>query len=171
MELEMAEDRDQSKGYRISFFIGGLILGIALTGFAIAFSMPRMMIEVNKSNLDFGQTVDRVQVAAAENGWKVSKVYNIQKSLLDDGKQDIGRMMVFSICKPDYAEEILKDDGRKKVSAMMPCRVSVYETGNGNVYIASMNVGLMSKLFGGVIEKVMKKVSKEQEEMFDPLYK
>ncbi|MBD3217050.1 MAG: DUF302 domain-containing protein [candidate division Zixibacteria bacterium] len=167
----MAEDKNQTKGYKISFFIGGLILGIALTGFAIAFSMPRMMIEVNESKLEFDETVTQIQEAAAANGWTVSKVYNIQKSLLDEGKQDIGRLRVFSICKPEHAEEILKADGRKKVSAMMPCRVSVYETGDGRVYIAGMNVGLMSKLFGGVIEEVMKKVAEEQEQMFTPIYK
>ena len=167
----MAEDKNQTKGYKISFFIGGLILGIALTGFAIAFSMPRMMIEVNESKLEFDETVTQIQEAAVANGWTVSKVYNIQKSLLDEGKQDIGRMKVFSICKSEHAEEILKADGRKKISAMMPCRVSVYETEDGRVYITGMNVGLMSKLFGGVIEEITKKVAEEQEQMFTPIYK
>jgi uncharacterized protein (DUF302 family) len=171
MELDMSEEKSQSRGYRISFFIGGLILGIALTGFIVAFSLPRMMIDVQESKLDFEQTVSKIQEAATANGWTVSKVYNIQQSLLDQGKQDIGNMRVFSICKPEYAEEILKADGRKKVSAMMPCRISVYETENGRVYIAGMNVGLMSKMFGGTIEEVMKKVAKEQEEMLQPILK
>ncbi|HEQ99954.1 MAG TPA: DUF302 domain-containing protein [candidate division Zixibacteria bacterium] len=167
----MAEEKSQSKGYKISFFIGGLILGIALTGFVVAFSLPRMMIDVQESKLGFEQTVNKIQEAAIANGWIVSKVYNIQQSLLDEGRQDIGNMRVISICKPEYAEEILLDDGRKKMSAMMPCRISVYETANGKVYIAGMNLGLMSKMFGGTIEEVMKRTSKEQEQMYAPIYK
>ncbi len=44
----------------------------------------------------------------------------------------------------------------------MPCRISIYETYAGEVYISRMNIGLMSKLFGGKIEEVMAKVAAEE---------
>ena len=47
----------------------------------------------------------------------------------------------------------------------MPCRVGVYETKDGQVYISEMNIRLMSKMFGGIIEKVMGRVAEEEEEM------
>jgi uncharacterized protein (DUF302 family) len=153
------------RGYNISFFVGGLIVGIALTGFIIAVSLPRMMIEVYPSNLGFDETVTALQQAFDGNGWKVSHVYDIQQSLLNEGKEDIGRMKIFSVCKPDYAEKILNADDRKKISSMMPCRLSIYEAKSGRVYIAAINIGLMSKMFGGITQEVMRDVAKEQKEM------
>ncbi len=37
----------------------------------------------------------------------------------------------------------------------MPCAIVVYEGDDGNVYLSSMNMGLMGKMFGGNIVKVM----------------
>ena len=45
----------------------------------------------------------------------------------------------------------------------MPCRIGVYETKDGKVHIAEMDIGLMSKMFGGTIVKVMAKVAQEEE--------
>ncbi len=47
----------------------------------------------------------------------------------------------------------------------MPCRFGVYETKDGQVYISGMNIGLMSKMFGGIIEEVMGRVTEEEKEM------
>jgi uncharacterized protein (DUF302 family) len=76
---------------------------------------------------------------------------------------------VLSLCKPKYAGEILSDDERKRVLAMMPCRIGVYESDRGDVFITQMNTGLMSKMFGGVVEKVMAEVSAEEHQMLNPL--
>ncbi len=164
-DVTMADEAKSSKGFNIAFFVGGLIIGIALTGFIIAVTLPRMMIEVYPSNLGFDETVTALQQAFDGNGWKVSHVYDIQKSLLNEEQGDIGRMKVFSVCKPEYAEKILNADNRKKISAMMPCRLSIYETKAGRVYIAAINISLLSKMFGGVTQNVMKDVAKEQKEM------
>lgn len=161
----MTDEKRPGRGYNISFFVGGLIVGIALTGFIIAVTLPRMMIEVYPSNFGFDETVTALQQAFDGNGWKVSHVYDIQQSLLDDGKGNIGRMKIFSVCKPAYAEKILTADERKKISAMMPCRLSIYETKAGRVYIAAINISLLSKMFGGVTQNVMKDIAKEQKEM------
>ena len=49
----------------------------------------------------------------------------------------------------------------------MPCRIGVYETQSGKVMISGMNMGLMSKMFGGNIAKVMGGVAEEEDEMLD----
>jgi len=167
----MADEKTTGKGTNISFFIGGLILGIALTGFIIAFSMPRMMLTVHESRLGFDETVAAIENAAIEQGWKVPKIYDIQKSLVDAGHTEMGRLTIMSLCKPDHAYEILKEDSRKKVSAIMPCRLGVYETKGGKVFVAGLNVGLMSKMFGGVIEEVMGDVAKEEKEILKTVLK
>jgi uncharacterized protein (DUF302 family) len=167
----MADEKTTGKGTNISFFIGGLILGIALTGFIIAFSMPRMMLTVHESRLGFDETVAAIENAAIEQGWKAPKIYDIQKSLVDAGHTEMGRLKIVSLCQPDHSYEILKEDSRKKVSAIMPHRLGVYETKGGKVFVAGLNVGLMSKIFGGVIEEVMGDVAKEEEEMLKDVLK
>ena len=42
----------------------------------------------------------------------------------------------------------------------------MYETKDGHVFMSEMNIGLMSKMFGGIIEEVMGQVAKEETEMF-----
>ena len=59
----------------------------------------------------------------------------------------------------------MKDDTDKKVTAIMPCRIGVYETVDGRVFISEMNMGLMSKMFGGTIAEVMGGVAEEEKEM------
>jgi uncharacterized protein (DUF302 family) len=167
----MSDDKTTGKTTNISFFIGGLILGIALTGFIIAFSMPRMMLNVHESRLGFDETVAAIENSAMEQGWKVPKIYDIQKSLVDAGHTEMGRLTILSLCQPDHAYEILKEDSRKKVSAIMPCRLAVYEAKGGKVYVAGLNVGLMSKMFGGMIEEVMGDVADEEKEMLKKILK
>ena len=167
----MADEKTTGKRTNISFFIGGLILGIALTGFIIAFSMPRMMLTVHESRLGFDETVAAIENSAVEQGWKVPKIYDIQESLVDAGHTEMGRLKILSLCQLDHSYEILKEDSRKKVSAIMPCRLGVYETKGGKVYVAGLNVGLMSKMFGGVIEDVMGDVAKEEKEMLKDVLK
>jgi uncharacterized protein (DUF302 family) len=167
----MSDDKTTVKTTNISFFIGGLILGIALTGFIIAFSMPRMMLNVHESRLGFDETVAAIENSAMEQGWKVPKIYDIQKSLVDAGHTEMGRLTILSLCQPDHAYEILKEDSRKKVSAIMPCRLAVYEAKGGKVYVAGLNVGLMSKMFGGMIEEVMGDVADEEKEMLKKILK
>jgi hypothetical protein len=52
---------------------------------------------------------------------------------------------------------------------MMPCRDAVYENEAGDVVIARMNSGLMSKFFGGLVAEVMADAAGENEEMFAPV--
>ena len=41
------------------------------------------------------------------------------------------------------------------MSVMMPMGVSVYETSDGRVEIAAMNLGMMSGMFSGVVREVL----------------
>jgi uncharacterized protein (DUF302 family) len=155
---------------KILILLTGFVLGIGITLIGVKMFMPKMMLTVQKSNLDFDQTVDHIEQSALEKGWRVPKIYDLQKSLAEDGyTTDIRKLKVVSLCQPEHAHKILSSDERKKVTAMMPCRVGVYETASGEVMISAMNIGLMSKLFGGVIEDVMGQVATEEHEMLKPV--
>jgi uncharacterized protein (DUF302 family) len=80
-------------------------------------------------------------------------------------------MKILSLCKPVYAYDILKNDNDKRVSAIMPCRIGVYQSENGKVFIAGMNMGLMSKMFGGNIAKVMSGVAEDEHNILKSVIK
>ncbi len=147
-------------------FLVGLVVGIILATFLIWNVMPGLMLDVKKSKFGFDVTVDAIEEKAKKSGWKIPNTYRLDASLKKAG-YNIKRIHVFSLCKPEHAYEVLRKDDNKKVAAMMPCRISVYETENGSVYTTSMNIGLMGSMFGGDVGKTMKKVANEEEKILN----
>ncbi len=147
----------------------GLVVGIIITGAAVWMLMPKMMIQVHESKLSFEDTVATLEKSALERKWKVPKIYDIQKTLVDSGFADMTPLKILSICQPAHAYNILKQDKDKIVTAIMPCRMAVYKGNDGKIYIAEMNMGLMTKMFGGDIARIMGQVAIEEKEMVEPL--
>ena len=152
---------------RFWLFLTGLVVGLLVGWLTMWTTMPRLMMNVHESRLSFEATVQAVQAAAGEAGWQVPKVYDIQKSLRDAGHADMTPLTVISMCQPEYAYAVLKEPGNRTVAGIMPCRVGVYEDDDGKVWVTSLNVGLMSRMFGGTIEEVMGKVAREEERMME----
>ena len=61
-------------------------------------------------------------------------------------------MRIVELCKADYAKDVLETN--PEVSTLMPCAFGVYER-DGKVYVTGLNTGLMGKLMGGNIARVM----------------
>jgi uncharacterized protein (DUF302 family) len=147
----------------------GLVVGIVLTGVTVWILMPKLMIQVHESKLSLDDTVSTLEKAALDRKWKVPKIYDIQKTLVDSGFPDMTPLKILSICQPSHAYNILKEDKDKIVTAIMPCRMAVYKGNDGKVYIAEMNMGMMTKMFGGNIARIMGQVAIEEKEMVEPL--
>ncbi len=134
----------------------GVVIGLLIMGIMVFVTMPSMMINVHKSPVGFDETVAAVeQAVVAQQGWKVAKVFDIQKNILDAGHKGMTRVKIVTLCNPHYANRILSDDKDKVVTTMMPLGIGVYETRDGSVYMSEMNVGLMGMMFGGAIAEVM----------------
>ncbi len=147
----------------LSFAIG-IIVGIGIAGIVAWKLAPSLMLVVHRSRLPFDETVEKFIANAEAAGWQVPKVYELQKSLSKAGYQ-IPPLKVISICHPHYAAQVLEEDRHKVISAIMPCRIGVYQTSDGSVYVAAMNTSLMSKMFGSKIARIMQKVSAEEQAM------
>lgn len=128
-------------------------------------SMGSLMIDERKSPYGFNETLATIQENAKTQGWLVPKVYDFQRSLLLHNQPDPGRIVVLKICHPAYAAKMLAVDDNKYVSVMMPCTVSVYEKQDGNTYVATMNMGLMSKVMGSDIGKTLAVVAEEDKQI------
>jgi uncharacterized protein (DUF302 family) len=155
----------------VTSIMTGLVAGVVLAGVAAWVMMPQVMITTHESRLGFDETLQTLQSTAAAKKWVVPKVYDLQASLKKEGYADMGRLSIISLCQPEYAYNILKNDTDKFVTAVMPCRMGMYETQDGKVMISGMNMGLMSKMFGGNIAKVMGGVADEEAAMLATVVK
>lgn len=134
--------------------IVGIVAGAVLLGIAMFTAMPKMMLIEKVSPYGHDETVQMIQRAVTNGGWEISRTMDMQKSLAKLGKQ-VGRATVIKICEPNHASVILNDDDAMFVSVMMPCSIAVYEKTDGHTYVATMNAGLMGRMFGGTVAEVM----------------
>ena len=151
----MSEAQKQKNPYRSTmlYILVGLVAGVALTGVAVVTAMPKMMIVTQESRLGFDETVAALEQAIPAQGWVVSTVSDMNKSMAKQGVEFGQRVKLVKLCKPEYAKSVLTTD--RHVSTLMPCTLAVWEDDEGKVYLSKMNMPLMAKMFGGNIATVM----------------
>ncbi len=148
----------------------GLVAGVIICAVSIVVMMPSMMIVTEECSLGFDETVAALEKSIVENGWVVSTVADMNKSMAKHGVEFAPRVKLIKLCKPEYAKSVLETD--RHISTMMPCTFSVWEGDDGKVYLSKMNMGLMAKMFGGNVAKVMGgDVAREEEKMLSGLLK
>jgi len=128
----------------------GLVVGVVLTGIVIMNMAPSMMIVENKSKFGYEETAEKIEQAAVKKaGFETEPV------------------SVIELCHPVHAAKILKSDGDKVVTSMMPCRGSIYKNNDGEVIVSRMNTSLVSKLFGGNVASTMNIATEDTEEIYN----
>jgi len=135
-------------GGLIGFAVGAIVCLVAI--FAV---MPSLMIVTKESKLSLDETVARLEESIVANGWVHLGTRDMNKSLAKHGIELKPRVRLVELCHSEYAKSILLTD--RYIATMMPCTFAVWEGDNGKVYLSEMNMGLMAKLFGGNIAKVM----------------
>ena len=139
----------------ILLLIIGLVLGLIIMAFMVKVMMPKMMFATYKSKLDFDETISSLEESAKKNGWTIPEIRDLQHDYIEQGLEDMTKLKILYFCNAQGGYNILKDDDYKKMSVMMPMGVSVYETNDGQVGIAAMNIGFMSMMFSGTVKKVL----------------
>ena len=124
------------------------------------------MLFESLSPYGFKDTIEKITNAIEEKGWKTPAVHDLQQTMKNFGK-DVLPVRVFEICHPKHSSRILEKDDERIVSALMPCRISVYERSNGKTYVSRINSGKMSAVFGGLIEEVMKAATADVENIVE----
>lgn len=134
---------------------GAVGVGIAVKALVTKYGlMKKMMFTASKSKLNFEETVSSIRESAVRHGWEIPSIHDLQREYQAAGHNDMTRMKIIYFCNPHGGYRILKDDHNKSMSVMMPMGVSVYETNDGQVYIAGLNLGLMSTMFEGTIKEI-----------------
>lgn len=148
-------------------FVAGLLGGIALTIMAVLLMASQgayqFMVEESISNSDFDKTVAAIQQTVTAKGWKIPKVYRLDKTMAQHGHADVLPVAVIELCQPEHAYKLLKGDETRLVTSFMPCRISVYETSQGVVVVSRMNSSLLSRIFPSEISETMGAATEEVE--------
>ena len=144
--------------------IGWILLGMILMGLIVWVAMPKMMLVTRKSRRGYAATLAALDEAVkGKADWKVLAVNDYQQATAPFAALDhVGSV---NVCNPRYASTILSADTNRIVSAFMPLALGVCEDRKGQVYVTEMNVGLMGRMFGGVIAKVMGKAGRDLDEI------
>lgn len=119
--------------------------------------MSQMMFRVDTSSLNFEETVSTLSESAKQNGWLIPDTRDLQHEYHEFGLSDMTQCTILYFCNPQGGYAIFtSNDTNKAMSVMMPMGVSVYETTDGQIKIAAMNLGLMSNFFNGATKDVIK---------------
>ena len=153
------------RNHSILLTLGGIVTGVALTVAITAWQAPQkmagLMVNESVSPHDMTTTLARIETKAKELGWQVPKVYDFRDSIRKHGGKDVGAVKVMEMCQPAYAARMLGSDASKRLAVLMPCAVAVYEKSDGNTYVASMNMSLMSQVFPGEVGSVLGTVARD----------
>ena len=147
-------------------FLLGVIVGVVVAGIAVWLIIPKLMLFTTKSRLNYDDTLAALQEESKKMGWNVPHVYDMKKSFEKAGATNVERMNVISLGNGKHAYNIVKHDKDKNILGMMPFRLGVFEDKKGDVYFTGANMGFMSKMFGGNIDKVMGASARELDEAF-----
>jgi uncharacterized protein (DUF302 family) len=151
-------------------FLAGLFTGLVIIGLFLVFVFPRLMFSVNESKYDFNQSIEILTGTTKNNHWKMPHEYDLQQIMANNGFT-VRPVKVFSICKPDIAVRILGDDKHRHISAMMPCRIAVYEKADGKTYISRINAKLFARLLSGQATAIMGDAGEGSENILKALVK
>lgn len=145
---------------RRHLMVGAIVLALlGLTGAAPA--KPAQLILKSESRHGFAETVKRLRATAKRSGWKLPNQFDMQASMKKFGHR-VPPVTVLSLCKPDLAVKILGKDRHRHLSAMMPCRLSVYVRG-GKTYVARLNVAVVASQLDAKAAAVMTAASRGME--------
>jgi uncharacterized protein (DUF302 family) len=151
-------------------FIIGVFVGLVIAVIVVFTVVPKVLFLVDESTLPFEETVEQIENSVYENKWSMPNQYDLQATMKKHGF-DVNPVKVFSVCKPSLANEILGSNNERFVSALMPCRVAVYQKDNGKTYISRMNAPLVASLLGKKIKTVMKEAGRENELILESVVK
>lgn len=151
----------------IAVFLAGLVVGAGVTFLVISSIVPQKMFVVEESKFSLEETVNTIVETAEENEWTVSHIYDLQASLKKKNF-DVAPVYVLSLCNPKYANKILGTDDDRVVSAMMPCRVAVYEKGE-KTYISMLNAELFARFLSKNAKQTIVETSEETLEILKPV--
>jgi len=99
--------------------------------------------------VDSSKSIEQVgadlEEACKKHGFGVLGMHDLQAKMKSKGVEFPQPCLVYEVCNPHKAAEVLGQDLR--ISTALPCRISVYRQGEG-ARLATIRPGMMLDMFG-----------------------
>jgi uncharacterized protein (DUF302 family) len=169
--LEVAKTALERAMNSILFIIAGIAIGAVATAIAVKQMMRKKMVLPERCSGTFEDTCAAIEreVPGAE-GWSFPiESFDMGAKLASKQAlpESVRRIQLYFLCNPSVAKRVLGDT--PKLSAIMPCSWSVYELADGSVWLAHMNIGMMSKVMGGVVGDAMGEVARTDDRLLESI--
>jgi uncharacterized protein (DUF302 family) len=125
---------------------------------------PEPMVLVVESNRSFPETLKLFREEVGKAGWSVLNVNNMAGVLSERG-YTLHPVVILDVCSGKYSAAILRNDAYRPVSAFMPCRVSIYQTSSGQVFITRMNSSAFAGMMPPEVAQIMADSDREVSEI------
>lgn len=139
--------------------IVGIVIGLLLAATLVVCLLPRTMIHVRPSRYDFDTTCAMVYDSILAHGWTVDAIHDC--GMQSDSTTAGPKVKVFAICKKELSSALLKQGKNRRMTAVMPCRIGVYER-DGKTYVSSLRIGLIGKLFGKSVSPYTNQAARDE---------
>ncbi len=143
----------------------GVIIGLAAAVAIGVSTMRSKMVLPERSAHSFDETCALIERVVGETeGWSLPRPsFDMAAKLADKGAlpANLRQIRLYSVCSPPVAKRVLSN--APKLSAIMPCSWSVYELDDGSVWLARMNIAMLSKVMGGAVGTAMQTVARADE--------
>lgn len=98
----------------------------------------------------------RLQEAAARHKFGIIAVHNLKEKMQEKGVDFEGECRIYEVCNPQQAKKVLEANGA--VSTALPCRISVYCSGDVNKLATLLPTALMKLFQSPELEPVAQEV-------------
>lgn len=133
-------------------FALGLLFGFLAALLLVWGLMKPLMLTTHASPYGVEETCQRLKASIEANGWRCPAIRDMNAAIEKEGLSLKVPVRIVELCKAAYAQDVLETN--PEVSTLMPCAFGVYEQ-DGQVYVTGLNTGLMGKLMGGNVARVM----------------
>ena len=103
------------------------------------------MFYVKEAKGTVREVSEKLTIAVAANKFGVLATHDLRQKMADKGVDFHGQCLVFEVCNPVQAKQVLEAD--PLISVALPCRISVYEEG-GKVKVATLKPTALFALLG-----------------------
>lgn len=120
------------------------------------------MMTEKPSRFGFNDTVSALQAAAKKRGWETQPPMDMQAAMVKAGHKEAKPFKLLTMCKQDLVEALIKTQMAQKAMPFAPCRLSVFESNDGKIYIAKPNTALLAQLATPVFAPLLNKLVEEE---------
>lgn len=126
-------------------FAAGLLWGVALTFIAGVVYLRHSLLLEYECKDSLNATVAKIMENATRlPAWQVQQANCAVPVMPDNCK-----MASLRLCNKEYAKQLMEAPSDRRISAAIPCCVSIYEKPDGKTYLSRMNMPLLGRLLGG----------------------